>query len=356
MRTNGILERGAGAITVFGAYGHTGRFVVAELRRRGLTPILAGRDVARLEQLAGRHGGLEVRRASVEEPESLARALGGAAAVINCAGPFASTAEPLIEAALAARVHYLDVAAEVEVAATTLGRSADRAREAGVVVLPSVAFYGGLGDLLATAALRGGSGADELSIAYGLSSWRPTNGTRVTGQVSKARRGGRRLVFREGALRLSEDPPPTRQWDFPSPMGPRAVVGEYTTADSVTIAHHLQVRTLGSFMTAAALADLAEGLPPEAVDEAGRSAQTFLVEVVARSGGRVRRAVARGQDIYAVSAPLVVEAAARLLAGPPRAGVFTVGQCFDAADFLSSLAPLHLSFELDEAEAPVSGA
>lgn len=31
-------------LTVYGAYGHTGRFVVAELRKRGWTPILSGRD------------------------------------------------------------------------------------------------------------------------------------------------------------------------------------------------------------------------------------------------------------------------------------------------------------------------
>ncbi len=32
-------------VTVFGAYGHTGRFVVSELRKRGWTPILSGRDM-----------------------------------------------------------------------------------------------------------------------------------------------------------------------------------------------------------------------------------------------------------------------------------------------------------------------
>ena len=35
-------------VAVFGAAGHTGRFVVSELRRRGLTPILSGRDAAKL--------------------------------------------------------------------------------------------------------------------------------------------------------------------------------------------------------------------------------------------------------------------------------------------------------------------
>jgi hypothetical protein len=54
---------------------------------------------------------------------------------------------------------------------------------------------------------------------------------------------------------------------------------------------------------------------PPAVDAHGRSAQTFLVDVVVRRGDRERRAVARGQDIYAVTAPLAVEAVDRILTG-----------------------------------------
>ena len=72
--------------------------------------------------------------------------------------------------------------------------------------------------------------------------------------------------------------------------------------------------------------------------------ETFLVEVVARSGGVERRAVASGRDIYAVTAPLVVEAAFRILAGAgDTVGVASVGARFDAKDFLSSLSPQHLA-------------
>jgi hypothetical protein len=46
-----------------------------------------------------------------------------------------------------------------------------------------------------------------------------------------------------------------------------------------------------------------------------------------------------------VSAPLVVEAAQRLLAGtPPRAGALSLGAAFDAVDFLDALAPAHLTW------------
>jgi hypothetical protein len=86
---------------------------------------------------------------------------------------------------------------------------------------------------------------------------------------------------------------------------------------------------------------------PAAADETGRSSQTFLMEVIARKGDAERRAVAHGRDIYAVTAPIVVEAAHRTVNGLGRTnGVVAAGQVFDARDFLSSLAPAHLSFEV----------
>jgi short subunit dehydrogenase-like uncharacterized protein len=143
-------------VAVFGASGHTGRFVVAELLRRGFTPIPVGRDASRAPGFQDR--GLEYRSANVEDPASLDRALAGAAAVINCAGPFLDTAEPLVAAALRARVHYLDVTAEQSSALATFERFAALARDAKIVVVPAMGFYGGLGDLLATAAGRLGVG------------------------------------------------------------------------------------------------------------------------------------------------------------------------------------------------------
>jgi hypothetical protein len=84
---------------------------------------------------------------------------------------------------------------------------------------------------------------------------------------------------------------------------------------------------------------------PSAVDERGRSAQTFVVDVIVRRGDQERRAVASGQDIYAISAPLAVEAVHRILTGRTKtSGVASAGEIFDAADFLRSLAP-HLAFE-----------
>jgi short subunit dehydrogenase-like uncharacterized protein len=335
-------------VAVFGAYGHTGRFVVAELRDRGFVPLLAGRDPGRLRALAVSCPGLDVRTASAGDPASLDRALEGAAGVINCAGPFAETAAPVIEAALRAGIPYVDVAAEIEANIDTFTRFAGRARDAGIAVVPAMAFFGGLGDLLATTAMGDWIAADEVHVAYGLSSWHPTAGTRAAGAVSRQRRGGRRLRYAGGRLEYLDGAPPILQWPFPAPMGPRTVIGEFTMADVVTIPSHLSVPEVRTYMTAEAARDLSDPgtPPPAAADERGRSAQTFVVDVIVRSGGAERRAVAGGRDIYAVSAPLAVEAFQRILAGQTRTtGVASAGQMFDAAGFLRALSG-HIRVEL----------
>ncbi|WP_153540229.1 saccharopine dehydrogenase NADP-binding domain-containing protein [Actinomadura macrotermitis] len=335
-------------VAVFGAYGHTGRFVVAELLERGFVPIASGRDAGRLQALAASFPGLDVRPATADDPASLDRALAGAAAVINAAGPFADTAAPVIEAALRAGIPYVDVAAEIEANADTFAHFTERARAEGAVIVPAMAFFGGLGDLLATAATGGWTTADEVHIAYALSSWHPTAGTRAAGAVSRERRDGRRVRFAGGRLEYHDDALPTLKWTFPEPVGVQSVIGEFSMADVVTIPSHLAVPAVHSYMSAHAVGDLsAPDTPaPTAADERGRSDQTFLVEVVVRSGEEERRATASGRDIYAITAPLAVEAVGRILSGRTRTtGVASAGEIFDAADFLRALSP-HLTFEV----------
>lgn len=326
------------AVAVFGATGHTGRFVVDALARRGLSPIAVGRDKARLQALHGSGA----RVASIEDPASLDRAFEGVGAVINCAGPFLDTAAPVIAAALRAGIHYLDVTAEQAAAADAFGFDR-QAKAAGATLLPAMAFYGGLADLLATAAMGEWTSADAIEVAVALDSWRPTPGTRRTGE----RNHFPRQVVSGGRLRLLADPPPRRVWDFAPPFGPQEVVG-LPLAETITISRHLAAPEVHSFMNLAPLADLRDPKtpPPVAADASGRSDQMFLIEVVAQDGGERRRASAQGRDIYAITAPLIAEAARRLLDGEARPGAFAAGELFEPQGFLAALAADGLAFGL----------
>ena len=326
---------------VYGAYGHTGRFVVAELLRQGLTPILSGRSSAGLGEMAGQFPGLEVRPATVDDGDSLDDAVRGAQVVVNCAGPFLDTAVPVAAAAVRAGAHYLDVSAEQPAVQAVYRAYEELAWRTDVAVIPAMAFYGGLADLLATAAADGWGTVDAITVAVGLDRWWPTEGTRNTGRRNTATR----RVVDGGRLVPVPSPAPQRDWDFPPPLRRQGVIG-IPFAETIVMARHLAASRIDTYLATVALEDIRDPATPapEAIDEDGRSAQQFIVEVLVRRGRRERRISAAGRDIYAITAPLVVEAARRLIDGRAQVrGAAAPGEVFDAADFLDALSPRHLT-------------
>ena len=324
-------------VALYGATGHTGRFIAAEMERRGWQSILGGRDLSRLAPLAARHSA-EARPADISKPAELDALLVGADAVINAAGPFGDTAPHLIEAALRAGIPYFDVTAEPFVAQELFENYAVQAREKGIVVAPAFGFFGALGDLLVTAAMDDWADADSVELAFALDRWRPTNGTRLAG----ARRAGRRLVQTDGHMEVRDpaQPAPRGTWHFGPPFGEQPVIGEFSTVDVVTIKRHARVKSIATWINEAPIADLTspDTSGPEAADESGRSAQIFVIEAVARRGVEVRRATISGRDIYAVTAPIVCEGVNWVLDGRAGAsGVSPGGELFDARAFLEAL-------------------
>lgn len=317
----------ARAVAVYGATGHTGKFVLRELQMRGYPTVPIGRRDAREGW----------RRASCDDPDALDEALRGTCAVINCAGPFLDTAPALIEAALRAGIQYFDVSAEQRSVRQSLATYHEEARQRGSVILPAMAFYGGLADLMATEATRGARSVDRIEIGVALDYWHPTRGTRETGDRNTARR----LVVADGRLAPIPRPAPARNWSFPAPFGLQEVVA-VPLSEIVTIHRHIAVDSVCSYMNPAPLRDLEDPRTPvpAASDPSGRSSQRFVMDVHAVSGGRRNRIAVAGRDIYAVTAPIVVEACARVLENPPVAGgAYAPAELFDASSFLAALTP-----------------
>lgn len=350
MSVHANRSRGATpSVAVFGAAGHTGSFVVAELLRRGIAPIAIARDPAALAAANFPEHEVLRRRASVNDVEMLDRALEGAHAVINCAGPFLETADAVAAAALRAGIHYLDVSAEQPSARATLDKYDIAARDAGIAVVPAMGFYGGFADLLVTAALGDWDHADTIDIMIGLDSWHPTRGTRITGERNTARR----MVVAEGRLSPVQLPPSEKYWGFGDPLGRQAVV-EVPFSEIILIARHVKTAELHTHLSSNALGDIGDPTTPapKAADATGRSSQRFVVDAVARRDGESRRITARGRDIYAFSAPLVCEVTSRLLEGKfSSVGAQPPGAIFDAQEVLSALTPDHLTFEITAASA-----
>ncbi|MGB3268434.1 MAG: saccharopine dehydrogenase NADP-binding domain-containing protein, partial [Rhodanobacter sp.] len=292
--------------------------------------------------------GAELRVASTDDPAALDAAFAGTAAVLHCAGPFLDTAAPVLDAALRARIHYLDVAAEQQAVVDTLARDAE-AKAAGVTVVPAMAFYGGLADLLASAALGGATEADAVDIAVALDGWHPTRGTRLTGE----RNHYPRTYIEHDRRRTVPDPAPLRETDFPAPFG-RLQTVLLPLSEAIVLPHHIACRNLHAWMNLAPLRDLRDPATPApvAADDSGRSAQRFVVEVQVQRDHRNVRATAGGRDIYVVTAPLLVEALQRILDGRVRgSGALAPGQAFDARDFLAALDPGRIAVTYEDGAA-----
>jgi Uncharacterized conserved protein len=122
-------------ILIYGAYGYTGELVAREANERGLELTVAGRNGTKTRGL-GVELGVDSR---VFEADEVRGNLEGIDVVLNCAGPFVETYEPLVEACLETGTHYVDITGEFGVFEALAERDRE-AEQAGVCLLPGAGF------------------------------------------------------------------------------------------------------------------------------------------------------------------------------------------------------------------------
>lgn len=184
----------ADAWMVYGAYGYTGRLVLERAIAAGYKPVVAGRDPDRTESLALEFG-LPFRSFELSDTEALRRGLEGMRAVLHCAGPFSTTAAPMIAACLQVGAHYLDITGEIDVFAYAHANDG-AARKRGVALVPGVGFDVVPTDCLAAMLKRELADASELVLAFDAGGG-PSRGTALT-SVEGLGKGGR--IRRDGEL------------------------------------------------------------------------------------------------------------------------------------------------------------
>jgi short subunit dehydrogenase-like uncharacterized protein len=193
---------------LYGAYGYTGELIAEEAVRRGMQPILAGRNPEKLRALADRLD-LDYAVADLNDRAALDAALAKVPVVLHAAGPFRYTSRPMAEACLRTGTHYLDITGEVEVFEMLAGMD-DAAREAGIMLLPGVGFDVVPTDCLARYLKEELPSATHLEIAFmGLSG--VSRGTATTA-IEQMGEGG--LIRRDGVLRTVPAAWRTREIDF----------------------------------------------------------------------------------------------------------------------------------------------
>ena len=334
-------------ILLFGATGYTGRLTALALARRGASFAISGRTRSKLDAVARACGDPEIRPANVGDTGSLVSALDGTKVLLTCVGPFERLGHSAVEAALEAKVHYIDSTGE----GTFIDRLFERdgeARAAGIVMAPALAFDEVPADVAATLACEGME-RPELILTYAVPAL-ASSGT-VNSALGIISRPGPWIT--DGERRWVKTGELKRWAPLPPPLGPREAVSA-PLAELYLAPRHLDLRSLELYMTSGRLQTLGMkvGLPALRValaspaarhaigsvidrvvpspdpNEGGHRRFTILAE--ARAGRERRNVAVTGADAYGLSAELLAHGAIEMARdGYDKTGVLAPVQAVD---------------------------
>lgn len=326
---------------IYGATGYTGQLITREAVRRGLEPIAAGRNAAKVKQFAEELG-IEWRAFDLADSEATGAGLLGIALVLNAAGPFAATSAPLIASALEMGVHYLDTTAEL--GAFLESEAADEAaRKVGIMVMSGTGWDVVPSDTLA--ARTAARVTDPVSLLLALKIFVGAEGERVpvlfsTGSITSAA-GFAEYVgsVRENGSITKRSVPKITSVDFgygpedvsPAPMGD-LVTGLKSTGIpniDVFVAGGIPAPTVGGEPTA-------DG--PDAADRAIGRARVYA-KVVGRDGSSAEGIVDTPTG-YGFTQLAAVEIITRVLAGEFVPGFQSPASAYGAS-LLTSIGDSH---------------
>lgn len=330
---------------IYGANGYTGELIAREAVRRGMQPILAGRDASRVAPLAESLG-----RPWRAFPLTAAD-LSDVSLVLHCAGPFSRTSRPMVDACLAAGAHYLDITGEIEVFETVFDRD-EQARRNGVALIPGVGFDVVPTDCLAAMLARRLPGAVELLLAFSTSrDSSMSRGTLRTAIGGAGKGGAIRERGRIVAVPLAHD---VREIPFPSGVRKAMTIpwGDVSTAFRSTGIPNIRVYTAASDRAIARARRMARLAPLAALPGI-----TPLLQWLVRKGGPTSEQRAAGrvelwglasrgaqQVSMAMTAPegyeltvrTALAAVARILEAAIDPGAWTPSQAF-GAEFITTI-------------------
>ncbi len=334
-----------GNILIYGATGYTGKLVARVAHEQGLTPILAGRNAAKLQAVAEPLG-LTWRAFDLADPARIDAALGDVAVVLCIAGPFSATARLMADACLRRRVHYLDITGEIDVFEALAARDAE-AKLAGVMLLPGVGFDVVPSDCLAAHLKRRLPDATDLKLYIGMTSASPSRGTTKTA-IEQINAGTR--VRRDGRL-VTLGRPARGSCDFGQGIRPTVQIswGDVSTAFHSTGIPNIEVQfelappvkamvglpgfvksLLGLAPVQSLLKSLIDRQPEGPTDTARWSGRATLVGVARNEKGDTVRSRLGTPEGYTLTAMTALDIARRVAAGEFKPGFQTPSLVYGA--------------------------
>jgi short subunit dehydrogenase-like uncharacterized protein len=327
---------------IYGANGYTGELAAREAARRGLAPILAGRNGEAVGALASELG-LPHRVFALDAPR-LEDHLEGILAVLHCAGPFVRTSRRMVDACLAAGVHYLDITGEIAVFESVLSRS-EEAKSAGVALLPGVGFDVVPSDCLAARLAAGLPDATELDLAFA-SAGSISRGTLKTmieslPHAGAVRRNGKIVPVPLAFDARQIDFPSGRRWAMTIPWGDVSTAWWSTAIPNVRVYSGTPPRNIRRLRRMAPLLPLLGWKPLKRFlqrqveqrvtgpsEEVRRTARVELWGEVRNAAGRSATSTLVTPEGYQLTAMTAVESAERAAQGKVSPGAWTPSMAF----------------------------
>lgn len=131
-------------VVVYGASGYTGRLVCEFLRQYQVPFVAAGRNAERIQETMDHLPGIETADYEVIAVDNTVEALTdlfeGRQVVCNTVGPFERFGEPVVQAALAAGIHYLDTTGEPAFIQMIADKYGAGFKAKGLAMAPSTAY------------------------------------------------------------------------------------------------------------------------------------------------------------------------------------------------------------------------
>ena len=328
---------------LYGANGYTGELITRFAAERGLKPILAGRNEAKISELAAKFD-MPYRVFSLEETEKLDDALSETEFVLHCAGPFSLTSNKMVEACLRNKRHYTDITGEIAVF-EALARLDEKAKEAGIMIMPGIGFDVVPSDCLARHLKNRLPGADTLTLAfYGLG--KISHGTQTTMTMNMAGGGA---VRRDGTITKVPAAWKTREIDFGEfvkkgvtiPWGDVATafystgipnIEVYTVLPETNLQMLRLTRYLGWLMSIDFIKNLALKQIPAGgpTDEEREKGKTFLWGKASDKEGNAVESRLYGMEGYTMTALTALNISEKILNGNFCAGFQTPAKCYGA--------------------------
>lgn len=307
------------ALLIYGATGYTGRMAVKRAKALDLNFEIAGRSKQQLAILAAQ---LDVPYRVFDAGAVLETDLSGISVLLNFAGPFAQTAESLMNACIKSGVDYLDITAEINVyrLAERLGVQAAANK---VMLLPGVGWDVVPTDSLAVQVARRVENPLAMSIALQV----PGSMSRGSAMSVSEIIGAGLLARVDGELVMAPDATP-RDFDFG--QGPVLCV-PLSFGDLITGWHSTGIPNIAMYVHIAGdefpegdLSQLPDG--PTAEQRDAHRARA-VVEVI-DANGVTATSVIETVNGYSYTPLAAVEAARRVLNGERRPGFATPATVF----------------------------